>query len=174
MKTPGGPEDQCTISKTEIFVFLIVGLVIELLQGSILPNFLRSQVILIFVLYVGWHSYPFQGAFVGMIFGILEDYLFGIPLGLNGMSKTLLGFVASYMSRWSAPDLGILRGILLALMAFADRGIILGTLFLLGQEVSPVYLPEILSAAVLTGILGEVFFHLYDKIKFPPKDFRRF
>lgn len=175
MKT-AGPSDETrrSIPKTEILVFLIVGLTLELIQGTLLPSFLRSQVVLVFVLYVGWHSLPLGGAMTGTIFGILEDYLFGVPVGLNGLSKTVLGFTASYMSRWSAPDLGALRALLIMVLALLDRTIVLGVLFLLEQEVTPVSLPGTLMAGAITGILGEVFFRLYDKIKFPPKDFRRF
>ena len=58
-------------------------------------------------------------------------------------------------------------------LALMDRGIILGTLLMLGRRISPPPFLELTAAAVLTGLLSEVFFRLYDKIRFPPKDFRR-
>jgi hypothetical protein len=104
----------------------------------------------------------------------MEDYIFGLPLGLNGMSKCVFGFSAAYMSRWSAPDLGLLRGAMLSGVAVADRILVLALMILLGQQTSPVDPPALLSSALVSGVLGEVIFRLYDKIRFPPKDFRRF
>jgi rod shape-determining protein MreD len=157
----------------EIGVFLLIGLGVEVIQGSLLPPYLRAHVLLVFVLYVGWRSTPLRAAFVGTVFGLLQDYLFGIPLGLNGLSKTLLGFVAGYLSRWTTPELGVARVVLLVGLALMDRSIILGTLLLLGQRIPSPPALELTAAAALTGLLGEVFFRLYDKIRFPPKDFRR-
>jgi len=161
------------IPVSELGVFLLVGLGLEVIQGTLLPAFLRAHVLLVFVLYVGWRSTPLRGALVGTFFGLLQDYLLGIPLGLNGLSKTLLGFGAGYLSRWTAPDLGAMRAVLIFGSALLDRGIILGTLLLLGQRISPPPAAELATAALLTGVLGEVFFRLYDNIRFPPKDFRR-
>lgn len=166
--------EQRLIPWAEVLVFLLVGVGIELVQGAVLPGFLRFQAILVFVLYSGWHSDPVRGAVVGTGFGLFEDYIFGLPLGMNGLSKCLLGFTASYLSRWSAPDIGLLRGAMVAALAVLDRLIVLGMMWLLGQQTSPVTFPVLLSAAAVSGILGEVFFRLYDKIRFPPKDFRRF
>lgn len=165
---------QRLLAKAEILLFLLMAVVIELIQGTVLPRYLRFQAILIFLLYTGWHSYPLLGGFVGTLFGLTEDYIFGVPLGMNGLSKSILGFAASYLGRWSAPDLGLLRGLILAMAAVLDRLIVICLMFLLGLKTSPLEVPELLSSAAISGALGEVFFRLYDKIRFPPKDFRRF
>jgi cell shape-determining protein MreD len=104
---------------------------------------------------------------------MVQDYLVGVPVGLNGLSKTIIAFGASYLNRWASADLGSLRILVIALLAIMDRAIIMASLFLLGLQVSPLRPADVLSSAVLTGVVGEVFFRLYDKIRFPPKDFRR-
>jgi len=161
--------DHRRIPPVEILVFLIVGLAVDLVQGALLPGYLRAEVLLVLVVYVGWSTSPLKGAVVGTIFGILEDYLVGIPIGLNGLSMTLIGF----LSRWMSTELGPFRVLLFVGLALLDRAIILGTLYVLAQNVSPVRIDGLLLSAILTGIIGEVFFGLYDKIRFPPKDFRR-
>jgi rod shape-determining protein MreD len=164
---------QRRIPPLEILAFLIVGLAVDLVQGALLPGYLRAEVLLVLVVYVGWSTSPLKGAVVGTIFGILEDYLVGIPIGLNGLSMTLVGFLSGYLSRWMSTELGPFRVLLFAGLALLDRVIILGTLYVLAQNVSPVRIDGLLLSAFLTGIIGEVFFGLYDKIRFPPKDFRR-
>ena len=86
---------QRRIPPLEILVFLVVGLAVDLTQGALLPGYLRAEVLLVLVVYVGWSTTPLKGAVVGTIFGIVEDYLVGIPVGLNGLSLTLIGFFAS-------------------------------------------------------------------------------
>lgn len=164
---------QRRIPPVEILLFLVVGLAVDLVQGALLPGYLRAEVLLVLVVYVGWSTSPLKGAVVGTIFGILEDYLVGIPIGLNGLSMTLIGFLSGYLSRWMSTELGPFRVLLFAGLALLDRAIILGTLYVLAQNVSPVRIDGLLLSAFLTGIIGEVFFGLYDKIRFPPKDFRR-
>lgn len=167
------PTPERKLPKAEILLFLVVGLVLEIVQGAVLPGFLRTELILILVTYVSWYSPPLKSAFVGTLFGILQDYLSGAFIGLNGLSKTLLGFAASYISRWSAPDLGSWRILIIAFLAVFDRILVLGILLLLGQTLSTPNPIEAFSSAALTGALGELFFRLYDKIRFPPKDFSR-
>ena len=173
MKLTPAEDLERRIPASEIVGFLIVGLFIEFIQGFVVPSFLHADVLLVLVVYVASHSDPLKGALVGTLFGMVQDFLLGVPVGLNGLGKSLIAFGASYLNRWASADLGTLRILIIALLAILDRGIVLATLFILGLEVAPVRPLDILSAAALTGIVGEVFFRLYDKIRFPPKDFRR-
>jgi rod shape-determining protein MreD len=168
------PGSQKGIPREEIAGLLLLSAVVEVIQGRLLPPYLHSHLFLVVVLYVGWYSAPAKSAFCGTVFGIAEDYLVGIYLGMNGLSKTLFGFGATYFSRWMAAEAGPARAVLIAVMTALDRWLVLGLLFLLGQGWRSVPLVNILGSALLTGVVGEVFFRLYDKIRFPPKDFRRF
>ena len=161
------------IPGSEIFAFLLVGLSIELIQGMVVPDFLHADILLVLVIYVAAHGDPLKGAFVGTLFGMVQDYLVGVPVGLNGLTKAVIAFGASYLNRWTSTDLGSMRIVFIALLALVDRALILSILFLLGLHVSPLRPVDAVSSAILTGIVGEVFFRLYDKIRFPPKDFRR-
>ena len=38
---------------------------------------------------------PIQGMSIGMVMGLLEDALTGLPIGVNGIAKTIVGFLAA-------------------------------------------------------------------------------
>lgn len=148
-------------------------LLLELVQLWVLPNFLQLQLILIITLYVGWYSPPGKAAAWGTVSGLALDYLLGLFLGLNGLSKTLLGFASSYLGRWMPDEARAMRTILLFIASIVDQLMIFAILLLLGEPFPQPSLLIILLRAIGTGIIGTVFFRLYDKIRFPPTDFRR-
>jgi len=122
---------------------------------------------------VGWNSFAFKGGVTGGIFGLVRDNILGLYLGLNGLSKTLLGFAASYLNRWIASESNLVRPAILVLLSFSDKMILSGMLSLLGQSQPELYLVYAASEAVVTGAVGEMFFRFYNRIKAPPKNFRR-
>jgi rod shape-determining protein MreD len=156
----------------EIAVLFFLVILLEILQNLVFPRFMLVDWSLIAVLYVGWYSPPLKGAVVGILFGLAKDHLFGIYLGLNGLSKTLVGFGGSYLNRLLAPDAGTTRLGLIAILALTDKLVVWGLLLLLGQPVRIFWL-DIVVGAALTGVLGELVFQLCDRYKFPPTDFRR-
>jgi rod shape-determining protein MreD len=139
----------------------------------LLPVGLQPDLFLAVVLYVGWNSVAFKGGVTGSIFGFVRDNILGLYIGLNGLSKTLLGFAASYLSRWIASESNLVRPAILVLLSFSDKMIVSGMLSLLGQSQPELYWIYAASEAVVTGATGEMFFRFYNRIKAPPKNFRR-
>ena len=157
----------------EIVTLLIASLVLELIQFRLLPSYLHVRFLLIVILYIGWYGSPLKSAVWGTVFGITTDYLLGIYLGLNGMSKTILGFSTSYVSQWVANDSAGLRFGYISVASVIDQLIVIAMLLLLGEHLSPGQLVPVITGSIVTGIAGTVFFQMYDKIRFPPMDFRR-
>lgn len=138
-----------------------------------LPHFLRVHLFFIVVFYAGWTSTPFKGGVIGTIFGIVHDYWLGIYLGLNGLSKALVGYSSAYLSQLVAAEVGSLRGVLMGVLSLVDQLLVIGLLLLLGEPWPQTEIYEIIVSSVLTGFVGEIFCRSYDKIRFPPADFRR-
>jgi rod shape-determining protein MreD len=134
---------------------------------------LQPDLFLAVVLYIGWNSFAFKGGLTGTVFGLVKDNTLGLLLGLNGLSKTLLGFAASYLNRWIASESNLIRPAILALLSFSDKMIVSGMLILLGQSQQESVWIYAISEAIITGVVGEVFFRFYNRIKLPPKNFRR-
>ena len=159
------------IRNSEVVVLLALTAVTESLFANYLPAALYLDLALIFALYIGWYSSPARGAICGIGFGLLQDAISGIYLGLNGLTKTLMGFGASYLSKWLLMEGLLARCVLIALLSLADDLLVVGMRALVGQTIQQEIWLRILIRVPVTGVAGGVFFFVYDRVKFPEKDF---
>jgi rod shape-determining protein MreD len=166
-------QENLKISVIEIAFLLVIVSIAELILQRVLPVGLQPDLFLAVVLYVGWNSFAFKGGVTGSIFGLVRDSILGLDLGLNGLSKTLLGFLSAYLNRWIASESRLVRPAVLFLLAFSDRIILSGMLSMIGQSQPKSFMLYAVSEALVTGILSEMFFRFYNRIKLPPKNFRR-
>ena len=161
------------IQKSEIGLLLLLTAGVQSLFANYFPAALYLDLSLVLTLYVGWHSSPVEGAGCGVSFGWIQDAISGIFLGLNGLSKTLLGFGGSYLSKWLMLDTLLSKCVMLAGLCVVDNVVVVGMGTLLGQPVlQSVWLRSAIEVPV-TGIVGALIFEIYDRFKFPSKDFRR-
>ena len=162
-----------TVRSFEVVALLALTAVTESLFANYLPVALYLDLPLIFTLYVGWYSSPPRGAGCGMGFGLLQDAISGIYLGLNGLTKTLMGFGASYLSKWLLMEGLVARGVLIGVLSLADDLMVVGIRALLGQTIQLEIWLRILFGIPITGVAGGIFFFIYDRFKFPEKDFSK-
>lgn len=158
------------IRNSEIVALLAITAVLEFLFPT--PSALYLDLPLFFALYIGWYSSPSKGAVCGIAFGLLQDVFSRSYLGLNGTSKTLLGFGGSYLSKWLVLESFLARCALIGSLSLLDNVIVITMEFLLGQPIQQGWLRTLIEIPV-TGILGGGIFQIYDRVKFPQKDFRR-
>ena len=138
-----------------------------------IPSGLLADLALIFTLYIAWNSNSVRGAGAGMLFGLVQDAVMGTSLGINGISKTLIGFAAASTKKWAAPEGGLARALFLAALAVLDNFMVYGLLALLNQELRRGFWADLAAEAAATALAGAVIFQIYDRVKFPRKDFRR-
>ncbi len=159
------------IRNSEVVVLLAFAAMTESLFANYLPVALYLDLPLIFTLYVGWCSSPARGAACGIGFGWLQDAIAGIYLGFNGLTKTLMGFTASYLSKWLVMEGLLVRCVLIGLLSLVDDLLVVGIRALLGQTIQQEVWLRILLRIPITGAAGGIFFLVYDRFKFPEKDF---
>ena len=166
---------EVNFGRSEILLLLLLAGGNELILGRMLPS-LRGQLdlSLVLVLYLSWHTGPGKGALWGSCFGLLSDLLLGAHLlGLNGLSKTLVGFLAGAL-RWKVLVDGFLPCLLLlAAGSLLDSVFISAILGLLGQPPMEVSGWELGTRCLVTSCAGGIIFRQYDRLKFPPKDLSR-
>ncbi len=158
--------------KSEILAILLLIAIVELSLSRFLPSGLLIELPLIFAVYIGWYSTPAMGAFWGACLGLLEDSLLGVTIGVNGFSKTLLGFGAAYGKKWLAPEGYLARLVFLIPISACDSLIIYGLQNLMDEPIRPGFLVDILTRVVMTSLVGALIFNIYDRLKFPPADFQ--
>ncbi|MCK5795256.1 MAG: hypothetical protein KAH12_11155, partial [Anaerolineales bacterium] len=127
---------------------------------------------LVFVFYIGWSTNPIKGGFAGTVFGIAQDFLLGVMLGLNGAIKTIIGYSASYLSTILNPDLaGIIRFVLIAVISLLNNLILHKSQHILSNNSGEIPILMLLASSLLTGIAGDLLFRLLNRLKSNPKQF---
>ena len=92
---------EVVIGKTEVLLLLVIVGGTEIGLAKYFPWLaLYLDLPLVLVIYIGWYSRPAKAAICGSAFGLLADAFLRILLGLNGVSKTTIGFVTAYVNRW--------------------------------------------------------------------------
>lgn len=146
-------------------VLLLLSLLLDFLQSRFLPLYLNLDWTLIFVFYIGWSTNSIKGSISGTIFGIAQDFLLGVMLGLNGAIKTVIGYLASYLSTILNPDLeGLMRFILIALISLLNNILVYQSHHLLSSIPAEIPFFTLLSGSLLTGIVGDLLFRLLDRL----------
>ena len=165
---------QARFSRTEILILLLLAGGFEILLSRALPDLRRYfDLPLILVLYLAMHSTAAKGAFWGTSFGLLSDLLVGTLLGLNGLSKTLIGYLVGLLRVRAAAEGVLGRMLLLAAAAALDTVLMVAILDLLGQPLRDSSVSFIAIRSCVAAAAGVFIFRGYDRIKFPPKDFSR-
>ena len=171
---PGMRSANAVVQRWEILALLVVSSVVQIVLANYFIHTLYLDLPLILVLYVAWYSNPSRAAAAGTAFGLVQDAIWLTTfLGVNGLSKTLVGFAASYLSRAVRLEDPFSRGIMILVVSLADSGIIYLLMLVFQQPISQEYWITGLVKAGVTGVAGGIGSRLYDHFKFPRKDFRR-
>jgi rod shape-determining protein MreD len=108
---------------------------------------------------------PAAGALVGTAIGLIQDALSHLPIGILGMTKTLVGY-ASASTGVRLETGNVVVRFLLGTVLFMGHQVLYGAFrrSLLGTPVGFDVLP-MFAAAPINGLVGVVLFHLLDKIR---------
>ncbi len=109
----------------------------------------------------------------GLAFGLAQDLAYGQLLGLNGLSKTVIGYIASLVSKMFRFDILVGRFTVMAACSVLDGAIQYATLRVLEQPITSRFWAGILVEAGVTAAIGAIGSRFYDHYKFPRKDFRK-
>lgn len=74
----------------------LVAILLQVLLTKTFPAlFLLDLPLLVTVFFAVSRRSPIAGALTGMVIGLLEDLVSGQPIGINSLSKTLIGYIAA-------------------------------------------------------------------------------
>ena len=161
------------VHKREVMLLLLCSAAVEILCAQYFPPALYLDLSLILVIYIGWYSSPSTAALNGTIFGLVQDAIYRTFLGLNGLTKTITGFTASLLSRILQFNDAGSRSVLILTLSLLDSAVMYLLLLLLEQPIDEGFWTDSLTRALVTGVAGGIGSRVYDRFKFPRKDFRR-
>jgi rod shape-determining protein MreD len=151
-----------------IFVATAVAL---LLQASVPVYFSKFSVLdlpLLLTIYFGLsRRNPSTGLLLGMTIGLLQDSLSGptVPLGLYGIAKTIIGYLASSIGARLDTEHPIARFALTMVFFCVHQAMILVTRRILLAQPDPLFTLRLAISAGVNAIIGVFLFMALDKLR---------
>lgn len=151
-------------------VAIAVPLLFILLQAyvpKIFPRFLILDLPLLAVIFFAVaRRNPIIGALTGAAIGLVQDALTGQPIGINGIAKSVIGYIASSIGVQVDVENLVTRVLMIfgfsmlqSVMLFVINRVMLGN-----QELHLLWLHEVIRAAINTAVAIPVFLFL-DRFK---------
>ena len=151
-----------------IVVSTFLALVLQAFVPVYFPKFAVLDLPLLVVVYFGLsRRNPSTGLLLGMVIGLLQDSLSGpsVPLGLYGIAKTIIGYLASSIGARLDTEHPAARFALTMMFFVAHQGIITLTRRLLLSEPEPWFTLRLAIAAAVNAVVAVVLFTLLDRLR---------
>jgi len=149
-------------------VSLIAVVVTQGVLGFRLRVFSHFDLPLIFSVYYGFTlGKPVPSIFIGTSLGLMQDSLSGAAMGINGFSKTLIGFLAASAGAKFNVDYPITRIFALFLFTLGDGIVVTMLGLMVGGNPNTLYGGDLLGwllTAAFNTLLGLVLFGYHDRL----------
>jgi len=112
---------------------------------------------------------PSTGLILGALIGLAQDSLSGptVPLGLFGIAKTVIGYLASSIGARLDTEHPVARCALTAGFFVAHQGLVTLTRRILLAQPEPWFTLHLLGAALLNAVVAVFLFILLDRLRRP-------
>jgi rod shape-determining protein MreD len=120
------------------------------------------DLVLIVVVYVGIKSGPVTGLLAGTVAGLIQDALSSGILGIGGMAKTMVGFLAGLLGTQFIVTAPLPRFLLLLVATALHAAIFIGLYTLLNLRQFPAPYSSVLAQAFGNAFVGVVAFQMIE------------
>lgn len=160
------------IRRYPLIVYALVPLVALVLQawlpwaiGHVTPLVLFDLPLVVTIYFALGRRSPIQGTLMGAAMGLFEDALTHRPIGLNGIAKTAVGYLAASVGIRIDVDNFVTRASLNFLLSLLSSAIYFFIYrFLLGMELDWLWYAELIKA-VDNSIIALVLFPLLNRLQ---------
>lgn len=132
------------------------------------PKFAVLDLPLLITIYFGLsRRNPSTGLLLGMTIGLLQDSLSGptVPIGLYGIAKTIVGYLASSIGARLDTEHPIARFALTAIFFGVHQGVVVLTRRLLLAQPEPWFNVHLAIGAAVNAVVGTFLFMLLDRLR---------
>ena len=146
--------------------------ILALVLQALLPVYFRRvellELPLLVTIYFGIsRRNPSTGLLLGMVIGILQDSLSHKPLGLNGIAKTLIGYLASSIGGRIDTEHPASRFALTVIFFGVQQAVIVLVRRVLLAQPERLFSMQLLIAAAVNGVVAVALFILLDRLRKP-------
>jgi rod shape-determining protein MreD len=132
------------------------------LAGYVFRSNTPVDLVLIVVVYVAIKSGPVTGLMTGTVAGLVQDALSSGILGIGGLAKTVIGFVAGMLGTQFIVSAPLPRFLLLLVATVVHAGIFMGLYTLLDLRQFPAPYPVIVAQAFGNAFVGVLAFQIIE------------
>jgi rod shape-determining protein MreD len=132
------------------------------LAGLVIRGTAALDLVLIVVVYIALKSGPASGLLAGTVAGLIQDGLSNPILGIGGLAKTIVGFLAGVLATQFILTGPLPRFVLLVLGTALHAAIFMGLYVLLDLRQFPDPLPSVVGQSLGNGFVGVVAFQLLE------------
>jgi rod shape-determining protein MreD len=151
-----------------IVVATFLCLVLQVFVPVYIPKFAVLDLPLLVTIYFGLsRRNPSTGLLLGMVIGLLQDSLSGptVPLGLYGIAKTIIGYLASSIGARLDTEHPAARFAVTMIFVVVHHAFITLTRRLLLAEPEPWFTLQLLIAAAVNAVVAVLVFALLDRLR---------
>lgn len=132
------------------------------LAGLVIRGTAALDLVLIVVIYIALKSGPGTGLLAGTVAGLIQDALSNPILGIGGLAKTMVGFLAGLLATQFILNGPLPRFVLIVMATALHAAIFMGLYVLLDLRQFPDPLPAVVGQAIGNGFVGVVGFQLLE------------
>jgi rod shape-determining protein MreD len=147
---------------------ILLALLLQTFIPVYFAKFSVLDLLLLVVVYFGLsRRNPATGLLLGMVAGLLQDSISGptVPLGLNGIAKTIIGYLASSIGARLDTEHPAARFALTLFFFVLHQGIITLTRRLLLAEPEPWFTARLTIAAGVNAVVSVFLFTVLDRLR---------
>jgi rod shape-determining protein MreD len=166
-------ESHIEVHKFRTGAILITTLFALVIQAWFPLRFARATLLdfpLLVTIYFGLsRRNPSSGLLLGMAIGLFQDSLSGptVPLGLYGIAKTIIGYLASSIGARLDTEHPAARFALTAVFFIAHQGLVFLTRRILLAQPEPWFNLHLFVAALVNALVAVFLFILLDRLRRP-------
>src|SRR5438445_848119 len=164
-------ESHIEVHKFRAGAIIVATLLALVIQSSFPIHFAKAAVLdlpLLVTIYFGLsRRNPSTGLLLGMFIGLLQDSLSGptVPLGLYGIAKTIIGYLASSIGARLDTEHPAARFAMTMIFFVVHQGLITLTRRLLLAEPAPWFTVQLFIAAAVNAVVAVLVFALLDRLR---------
>ncbi|HYW97707.1 MAG TPA: rod shape-determining protein MreD [Candidatus Elarobacter sp.] len=164
-------ESHIEVHKFRAGAIIIATLLALVIQASFPIHFAKAAVLdfpLLVTIYFGLsRRNPSTGLLLGMVIGLFQDSLSGptVPLGLYGIAKTIIGYLASSIGARLDTEHPAARFALTFAFFIVHQGLIAVTRGILLGQPEPWFNMHLIVTALVNGLVAVLLFLLLDRLR---------
>jgi rod shape-determining protein MreD len=148
-------------------VFIAIALALALqtsLAGFVVGGITAIDLVLVVVVYVALTTGPVPGMVSGSVAGIIQDALSSGTVGIGGLAKAIVGFVAGVVGQQFIVTAAFPRFVTFIAATIAHEALFMGIYVLLGLRDFPSPLVAVLSQAGGNAVVGMIAFTIVEAL----------